>query len=248
MVECGQLVTSSIDVIVDSDDASLMRYPGGKGKCYQRLINLMPVHGTYIECHLGGGAVMRHKKPAATNIGIDRNEQVIQRWRSEWADACDLVTGDAVAFLQSFAFKGDELIYADPPYVRSTRRSPCKLYRHELDDADHIRLLDVLASLPCMVMISGYDSQLYRKTLQSWRRVTFQAKTHTDLREESVWLNFDPPSQLHDGRFLGRTFRERQSVKRRHQRWIDRLDGMAPAERGHLLDLIRERYAQEVAP
>jgi DNA adenine methylase len=88
---------------------------------------------------------------------------------------------------------------------------------------------------------------LYRQALQSWQHVTFQAKTHTGLREESVWLNFDPPAQLHDGRFLGTTFRERQSVKRRHQRWIDRLDRMVPAERGHLLALIRERYAEEVS-
>jgi site-specific DNA-adenine methylase len=58
-----------------------MRYPGGKGKCYQRLINLMPVHETYIETHLGGGAVMRNKRPAARNIGIDIDQQVIDVWR-----------------------------------------------------------------------------------------------------------------------------------------------------------------------
>ncbi len=49
----------------------VMSYPGGKGKCYQRLINLMPPHETYIESHLGGGAVLRNKRPAKANIGID---------------------------------------------------------------------------------------------------------------------------------------------------------------------------------
>ncbi|MBS0352463.1 MAG: DNA adenine methylase, partial [Proteobacteria bacterium] len=48
-----------------------MSYPGGKGKCYQRLINLMPPHETYIETHLGSGAVLRNKRPAKTTIGID---------------------------------------------------------------------------------------------------------------------------------------------------------------------------------
>lgn len=221
-----------------------MRYPGGKGKCYQRIINLMPVHSTYIESHLGGGAVMRHKKPAKINIGVDRDARVIERWR-EQASVCELVAGDATEFLRSYPFQGGELVYADPPYLRSTRRAAGKLYRHDFDEADHIRLLEVLKSLPCMVMVSGYQSQLYDEALAGWRRVSFMAKTHVDLREECLWLNFEAPRHLHDGTHLGSTFRERQSVKRRHQRWIERLDRMPAAERGHLLALIRDRYEPE---
>jgi site-specific DNA-adenine methylase len=221
-----------------------MRYPGGKGKCYQRIINLMPRHSTYIESHLGGGAVMRNKKPAQTNIGIDCDHRVIERWR-EQPSVCELVAGDAIEFLLSYPFQGGELVYADPPYLRSTRRAAGKLYRHDLEEADHVRLLEVLKGLPCMVMVSGYQSQLYDEILAGWRRVSFMAKTHVDLREECVWLNFDAPRRLHDGTHLGSTFRERQSVKRRHQRWIERLDRMPAAERGHLLTLIRDRYEQE---
>lgn len=223
-----------------------MRYPGGKGKCYQRIINLMPPHTTYIESHLGGGAVMRHKKPAGTNIGIDRDSAVIERWR-QLPQMCDLVVGDATEFLRTYPFKGTELVYADPPYLKATRRNAGRLYRCELDEPGHVRLLEVLRDLPCMVMVSGYRSGLYDEALAGWRRVSFMAKTHVELREECVWMNFDAPCRLHDGTYLGSTFRERQSVKRRHQRWIDRLDRMPPAERGHLLALMRERYEPEAA-
>ena len=48
-----------------------MNYPGGKGLLYQKFINLMPLHEVYIETHLGGGAIMRNKRPARRNIGID---------------------------------------------------------------------------------------------------------------------------------------------------------------------------------
>lgn len=50
-----------------------MPYPGGKNGSgvYQRLINLMPPHSTYIEPFLGSGAVMRLKLPAQVNIGRD---------------------------------------------------------------------------------------------------------------------------------------------------------------------------------
>ena len=39
----------------------------------QPLIALMPPHSTYIETHLGGGAIMRRKPGALRNIGIDLN-------------------------------------------------------------------------------------------------------------------------------------------------------------------------------
>jgi DNA adenine methylase len=50
-----------------------MTYPGGKNGAgvYQKIINLMPPHDVYIEPFLGGGAVMRLKRPAKLNIGID---------------------------------------------------------------------------------------------------------------------------------------------------------------------------------
>ena len=61
-----------------------MGYPGGKSGSgvYQRLINLMPPHPVYCEPFLGGGAVMRLKRPAAYNIGVDMDADVIRAWRS----------------------------------------------------------------------------------------------------------------------------------------------------------------------
>ncbi len=38
------------------------------GLC-QPIIALMPPHDTYIETHLGGGAIMKRKPPALHNIG-----------------------------------------------------------------------------------------------------------------------------------------------------------------------------------
>ena len=57
-----------------------MRYPGGKGRTFQHVINLIPPHRVYIETHLGGGAVMRHKRPSAYSIGIDADQKVIGTW------------------------------------------------------------------------------------------------------------------------------------------------------------------------
>jgi len=49
------------------------------GLC-QPLIAMMPPHDTYIESHLGGGAIMKRKAPAQRNIGIDRDALALERF------------------------------------------------------------------------------------------------------------------------------------------------------------------------
>lgn len=232
---------SGLDIIAISDDARYMRYPGGKGKCYQQLISLMPPHAIYIESHLGGGAVLRNKRPARLSIGIDADAKVIERWQREQPGLCSLVHGDATEFLANYSFSGDELVYADPPYLAETRRR-AKVYRHDYSTADHERLLSVLISLPCSVMLSGYDSAMYRDLLADWRCISFAAKTHVDVRQEWVWLNFDPPATLHDASHLGATYRERQTIKRRCARMVDRFGRMDPVERNQVLAMLNDQY------
>lgn len=225
-----------------------MRYPGGKGKCYQRLINLMPPHQTYIESHLGGGAVMRNKKAAQRSIGLDLDSNVIHRWQAEQALACELYRVDALSFLEAFSYTGKELVYVDPPYLPEARRRS-KVYRCDYTSADHLRLLRCLISLPCMVMLSGYANELYDRELAGWRKVSFAAKTHVDVREELVWMNFAAPSRLHDSRYRGETFRDRQTIQRRQARLRSRIDDMDPLERAELLQWMQDNYsiAEEVA-
>ncbi|WP_228350894.1 MULTISPECIES: DNA adenine methylase [Limnobaculum] len=234
-----------IDIIVKNDDDEYMRYPGGKGKCYQRLINLMPVHETYIETHLGGGAVMRNKLPANRNIGIDLDQQVINLWHGNNEVSCELIQDDAVAYLSLFPYQGNELIYADPPYVQSTRKRS-KIYRHEYTDDNHRQLLQLLVTLPCMVMVSGYENSIYDEMLSGWRCERFNAKTHTGVREECVWMNFDVPDRLHDARYMGSNYRERQTLIRRRTRLYERIERMELTERNELIHWLNAKYGLEV--
>ena len=59
--------------------AAGMTYPGGKNGAgiYERIINHMPPHETYIEDLLGSGAVLRNKRPAKRNVGIDRSVEAL---------------------------------------------------------------------------------------------------------------------------------------------------------------------------
>jgi DNA adenine methylase len=228
-------------------------YPGGKAGSgvYQRIISEQPPHEKYIEPFLGAGAIMRRKLPARVNIGIDADADPVSRARAmvdagTWflgasPDLADgarvvLVVDDGVEWLRRYSWHGRELVYCDPPYLMETRSCARRLYRCELDAAAHVGLIDVISRLPCMVQISGYWSELYGDRLSSWRVVRYSAMTRGGrLAEECLWMNYPKPVELHDYRYLGRNFRDRERLKRLRTRWLARLGRMGELERGALL-------------
>ena len=218
-----------------------VRYPGGKGKTYQHVINVMPPHRVYIETHLGGGAVMRHKHPAQRNIGIDVDSKAISAWCAAERPDVELMCGKAEEFLAQYEFRGDELVYSDPPYHPQTRRQ-ARVYKWDYSVEDHKRLLALLISLPCKVILSGYANSLYEASLAGWQTSTFQAKTHSDVREETLWFNFEPPRVLHDSRYLGVDFRARELTKRRLHRLQNKIKRMHPVERAMFSQWLNEAF------
>ncbi|PZM63717.1 DNA adenine methylase [Paenibacillus dendritiformis] len=80
------------------------------------------------------------------------------------------------------------LIYADPPYLQSTRTTTS--YRFEMSERDHLELLDALERHPGPVLLSGYAHPLYDDRLQHWTRETKKAKAEAGaVREEVLWIN-----------------------------------------------------------
>lgn len=229
-----------------------MNYPGGKGGCFRRIIDLMPPHDTYIETHLGGGNVLERKRPAVRNIGVDVDRSVIAAWgerRRRLSFFLELYCGDAAAFLRSFDFTGRELVYCDPPYMIGTRVRR-NIYRHEYTDAQHEELLSVLVTLPCSIVISGYDSPLYRAVLEQrhgWRCVLVPNTTRGGRRIERVWCNFPDVDHRHDCRYTGENFRERERIKRKRARWRARLAAMPAGERQFILEALLDIQSSSAA-
>jgi hypothetical protein len=223
----------------------VMSYPGGKAGdgIYQRIISLMPPHEVYIEPFLGGGAILRHKKPARRSFGLDLDAAVIAEARTALAsEAVTLIAGDGLMFLKVYPFAGEELVYCDPPYLLHTRASG-RLYRHEMTDDQHAELLEIIRALPCRVMISGYWSPMYEEVLKDWTHDRFPAMTRGGrTADEWLWFNFPRPLYLHDYRYLGSDYREREQIKRKKGRWIAKLRAMPMLERQALLAAIGEAF------
>lgn len=213
-------------------------YPGGKDAagCAERTLFHLPAHSVFVDAFLGGGAILRRKAPALRSIGIDKDPKVIDAWRRCKWPGLELVQGCAIRWLEKHGhtLPADALVYADPPYLHSTR-SHRRIYRCELSTADHRRLLRVLRDLPCSVVLAGYESEMYRDALSDWTFDTFQSMTRGGTRMECLWVRCSTAARDGAAGVTGRDYRERERIKRKAQRWVDNFDRLPAHERSAIL-------------
>jgi len=196
------------------------------GLC-QPIIAMMPPHDTYIETHLGGGAIMKRKPPVLNNIGIDLDARALARFECDYP--VELIHGCAHRFLAEYAFRGRELVYCDPPYLKATRSSG-RGYRFDYEQRDHVELLELLKTLSCSVILSGYPSALYDERLEGWQSVELQVMNQAGVRTEKLWFNFTV-DRVHWPRYAGKNHTDRQRIKRKAENWGKRYATLPPGER-----------------
>ena len=93
-----------------------------------------------------------------------------------------------------------------------------------------------------MVMISGYKSPLYIKALEGWNTYSFEAGCHHGTGVEYIWMNYPSPVELHDYRYLGDTFRQRERLKKITGNMLRRFRTMPVLERRALLGAINKQF------
>lgn len=195
-------------------------YPGGKNSqgVYQRIINLIPPHDVYIEAFLGSGAILKNKLPSKYSIALDLNEKCIDNFRHVDNAGTILIKGDGISFLRfyyslSILLKNygiRSFIYLDPPYPIETRSNKKRIYKHEMSSVDHIELLKVIGSTKIPTMISTYDNDVYKEKLKSWKKEKYKVRIRRRIAEETIYMNYEIKGELHDYRYIGKNFRERE--------------------------------------
>ena len=82
------------------------------------------------------------------------------------------------------------LFYVDPPYPASTRYETRNYYRHEmLEDQLHVEMAEVLKSLEGMVIVSGYECDLYRDLFTGWRMIQKPTRANGNASvTECLWI------------------------------------------------------------
>jgi DNA adenine methylase len=192
----------------------------------QRLIiNEMPPHNLFLELFIGKKPIMRLKRRASINIGLDSDPDVVAAAAERYRDCgFTLICEDAIAFLGRNEWlhpQGKELVYCALPQLGSN-------HRRESTQTYQSFLLEVLRELPGMVIIAGAWHELYQHQLADWRTISYKGAGGVD---KFAWLNFDQPLQLHDYRYLENHY----ELERRAARWRERLADMPLLERQALL-------------
>jgi len=97
---------------------------------------------------------------------------------------------DALELVRDYGTEPSVCIYADPPYLGSTRATN---YRVEmLEDDLHVQLAETLRACKASVVLSGYASQLYEELYPGWHRMELKAPTAMSGRaaeNEVLWSN-----------------------------------------------------------
>lgn len=116
----------------------------------------------------------------------------LSRVSIEHCDAADLIERLA---------RPDAVVYADPPYLSSTRSQGSAQsadYMHDMGSvAEHERLAEVLHKTPAHVFLSGYRSGLYDQLYRGWERLDITVhvgssnsrKVERRRAVESIWSN-----------------------------------------------------------
>ncbi|MEX2163308.1 MAG: DNA adenine methylase [Sulfuricaulis sp.] len=119
----------------------------------------------------------------------DRLAEVVERLRNvrvENRDACEL--------LEMFQDRPATLIYLDPPYFVKRNH---KYVIDAQDKAFHEKLLKLCCKSKSMILLSGYDNELYRDRLtkkHGWTQIAISTKTRDTRgrdyeRTEILWKN-----------------------------------------------------------
>lgn len=116
------------------------------------------------------------------------------RLRGDTTHLVQIEHSDALQLIRRYNFP-EVLMYLDPPYVRSTRKSG-KLYRYEMDDDGQAELLDLIKASRAKIIISGYDCDLYNTALAGWKKdSTMSQTTSAEMAIETIWMNYEPPHE-----------------------------------------------------
>ncbi len=156
---------------------------------------------TYVRCWQGFGAKQIHSgwrfqptrsrgMPMKADWGRYENLFLIASRLRE----VQIEHDDALKVIERYD-TSETLFYVDPPYVHKTR-GQTRCYLFEMSDEEHESLANVLRSVKGMVILSGYETDLYDKLYSGWHKTAH--RTRNNRRKsilEFLWIS--PNAQKH---------------------------------------------------
>lgn len=151
--------------------------------------------------------VRHHQSFGTTNSNLNtwRNSQTYNspRCPMQWAELPETVMQlcarlkeaqieniDALTLIERYD-DPNTLLYLDPPYLQRLRKRG--IYKFEMNDDEHVQLLELILRSKSKICLSAYDSELYNEKLKGW--YTAEKPTIAQMgkhRVEKLYMNYAP--------------------------------------------------------
>lgn len=144
--------------------------------------------------------------------------------------------------IEDNVFTAEDFIFADPPYIFSTRNSGSKYYKFEFDSRSHIEFLNYMISLNCKIMITHPECDLYNENLKGWSKEPFEYRGRNSWIKDCVYTNYNQSDiELLNFDALGEDFTDRQRIKRQRKNIVNKFINLDPLIRKAVIrDLKKE--------
>lgn len=229
--------------MIDGNINPLNTYPGRKGAAgtLQQIISQIPKCEVFIDAMCGSG-IVSSAISGCHRIVNDIDVSIIDRLRYAAADVTFTNLDYRQVLKQYDNGSQNRVIYFDVPYLMATRSYQLPIYKHDWTDVDHKKFIAIARKITIPCMISHYPCALYDNAFLKWRKVTYQSMTRGGIREEALYMNYQQPPLLQCYQHIGKNFTDRQRIKRKVSRHIDKLQKIDPQERAAILSAIIQHF------
>lgn len=228
---------------------SLDNYIGNKSilGLFQFIVNRIPPHRFYYELFAGSAVISEKLPDTAIKYLFDLDVEVVRNLKVKFGLNSNYIISqaDAISYLSyitNFRSTTDVFVYLDPPYLFSERKSGKSYYKCELSDSDHLRLLSVASTVNFNCMISHPKCDIYDDALKGWSCESFTVRYHNHTVLETVYYNYQKPSELQTYAFVGNDSWDRQRIKRKIDSLVLKLAALHPLERNAIVDRIINEF------
>ena len=225
---------------------SMEKYTGQKGinGVFEAIMNVIPEFEIFIDVFAGSGVIANCIKGIDNNSDVrpnDLNPECVKFLRADLVQS--FTTVPAVQLIKEYTCR-DHVLFLDPPYMHETRPAGTDIYgKFEMLDNDHIQLLLTVLQSNAKIIIIHPDCETYNSYLSEWYKKDVYIRYNTKTSHEVIYTNFNPEAErLFTYDYVGFDCWERQRIKRKTQRLIDKLSDLPFHEREAIIRSIQERF------
>ena len=185
------------------------------------LINRLPKSSRYFSLFFGGGGLEKSVYTAAAHFVCAEKNPACKK--HEVDEVATIEYFDYQDLIEDNVFTRSDFIFADPPYMLSTRTTGRKYYKFEFTDQDHYTFLSSIDTIDANIMITHPECDLYNEHLSAWSKERFVYMTRAGKFEDCLYTNYQAAAlELLNYDCLGVDFIDRQRIKRQRQNVVNK--------------------------